>query len=120
VSERATTPPPPIPYARIGIVAGLFGILCCVGPVVLALVGALSAAAAADLAYDLYGGYAWYFRGAGLLVGALLVVYALRKRNACDIRGVKAVKGKIALALVVALVTYAILYAVTTWLGKLA
>lgn len=45
---------------------------CCVGPTVLALLGVISGATALVWATDLYDGYAWWFRGAGLLVLAAL------------------------------------------------
>jgi hypothetical protein len=109
-----------LPVARIGIVAGIVGMLCCVGPTVLALVGVISAAAAADLANGLYGDYAWYFRSAGLLVGAGLVAHVLRKRGACSIRGVMSTRRKIGFTLLVAVGSYGVLYALTTWLGSFA
>ncbi|MEQ9324745.1 MAG: hypothetical protein RIF41_36605 [Polyangiaceae bacterium] len=111
---------PDIPYVRIGLASGLVGMLCCVGPTILALTGVLTASVAADLANDLYGSYAWYFRGAGLLVALGLAAVTLRSRHACNIRGAMSARRKLGLMLGVAIATYAVLYAVTTWLGSFA
>ena len=111
---------PDIPYVEIGLTSGIVGMLCCVGPTVLALTGILTASAAVDLANDLYGSYAWYFRGAGLVVAIGLAAWALRRRRACTIRGAMSARRKLGLMLGVAVATYALLYAVTTWLGTLA
>lgn len=64
------------------------GVLCCVGPAVLALFGVVGAGTAFVWATTLYDGYPWWFRLASLGLTALLV--------------------------------YAALYAVTTWLGPFA
>jgi len=109
-----------LPAARIGVAAGIIGLLCCVGPTVLALLGVVSAGTAFVWATDLYGGYAWWFRAAGLLVLVGLVVWALRRRDQCNLAGARRAWPRIALALLVAVATYGTLYAVTTWLGTLA
>ncbi len=115
-SERGT----PVPVWRIGIAGGLVGILCCVGPTVLAVIGVISAGTAFGWATDLYGGYAWWFRLAGLVTLAGLVWVALRRRNQCSLRGAWLVRRRLAAVLAVAVATYASLYAITTWLGTLA
>lgn len=109
-----------LPSIRIGIAAGLAGILCCVGPTVLALLGVVSAGTAFVWANDLYDNYAWFFRLGGLLLLGGLVGWTLRHRNQCSLRGAKANRKKIVIALGVAVGTYAALYAVTTWLGTFA
>lgn len=109
-----------LPAARIGLVAGAVGMLCCLGPTVLALVGAVGAATAYTWANDLYNGYNWWFRLGGLVVAAGLVVWALRRRNACNLGGARAARSKIVLTLAVAVVTYAAIYGLTTWAGTFA
>jgi hypothetical protein len=109
-----------LPAIRIGVAAGLTGIMCCVGPTVLALVGLVSAGTAFAWATDLYGGYAWWFRFGGLVVLVGLVVWALRRRGLCTLAGVRRVWPRLALALAVAVATYLLLYAGTTWLGTFA
>lgn len=52
LDRRAT--PDQLPIWRIGIISGLVGMLCCVGPTILALVGIISAATAFAWANDLY------------------------------------------------------------------
>jgi hypothetical protein len=72
-SQQSPTRQRGLPAIRIGIVAGITGLLCCVGPTVLALLGVVSAGTAFVWATDLYDGYRWWFRLAGLAVMALLV-----------------------------------------------
>ena len=105
---------------RIGVAGGLVGMLCCVGPTVLALLGVVSAGTAFVWATDLYDGYAWWFRLAGLAVVIVLVWWSLRRRGQCSISGVRKVRWRILGVLAVAVATYGVLYAVTTWLGTLA
>ena len=57
-----------LPSWRIGLAGGLIGIMCCVGPTILALLGSVSAGTAFVWATDLYDNYAWWFRLAGLAV----------------------------------------------------
>lgn len=105
---------------RIGIASGLTGIMCCVGPTVLALLGIVSAGTAYTWANDLYDGYAWWFRLAGLAVLAVLVWVVLRRRDACSISGVRRLRWRLLGAAAAAAATYTVLYGVTTWLGTLA
>ena len=109
-----------LPGARIGLVAGLTGILCCVGPTVVALVGVVGAGTAFAWATELYGGYAWWFRLGGLAVLLALVVWSLRRRGQCSIAGARSAWPQLAVAGAVAVITYLALYALTTWLGTLA
>lgn len=104
----------------IGLVGGLTGILCCVGPTVLALLGIVSAGTAFVWATDLYDDYQWWFRLAGLLVMGLLVWVALRRRRICSLQGVRSVRYRLLMILGIAVVTYVALYALTTWLGTFA
>lgn len=105
---------------RIGVTGGVVGILCCAGPTLLALLGIVSASTAFVWATDLYDNYAWWFRLAGLAVLTVLVVVALRRRNQCSVAGVNRLRWRLLAVLAVAVVTYGVLYAVTTWLGTLA
>ncbi|MGH3432228.1 MAG: LPXTG cell wall anchor domain-containing protein [Thermocrispum sp.] len=99
---------------------GLVGILCCVGPTMLALLGVVSAGTAFAWASDLYDNHAWWFRLAGLAVLVLLVWLALRRRNQCSVTGLRRWKWRLAGVLAVAVVTYLALYGLTTWLGGFA
>jgi hypothetical protein len=78
---------------RIGATGGLVGILCCVGPTVLALLGIVSAGTAFVWASDLYDNYGWWFRFAGASVPVLLVWRSLRRRNQCSVAGVRRCAG---------------------------
>lgn len=107
-----------LPIWRIGLTGGLVGMLCCVGPTVLALIGIISASTAFAWATDLYGNYAWWFRLGGLGVLALLVFFALRRRNQCSLAGIRRLRWRLAAMLAIAAATYGVLYAVTTWLER--
>lgn len=109
-----------LPAVRIAMAAGVTGLLCCVGPTVLALLGVVSAGTAYLWANDLYDGYAWLFRGAGLLLLSVLVWWSLRRRDQCSVAGARRVWRRLGLAVAVAVATYAALYALTTWLGTFA
>jgi hypothetical protein len=109
-----------LPTWRIGVAGGLVGILCCVGPTVLALLGIISAATAFAWATDLYDNYAWWFRLGGLAVLVVLVWWSLRRRNQCSVAGVRRRRWRLLGVLAVAVGTYVVLYGLTTWLGTFA
>lgn len=115
--RAAATSTSPIKAVRIGLASGLAAILCCAGPTVLALVGAISAATAFSWATTLYGDYAWWFRIGGIIA---TIVISLKRRNQCNLAGARANYRKILIALGVAVLTYAALYALTTWLVQLS
>src|SRR5258708_601985 len=115
-----TEAPGSLPVWRIGISGGLVGILCCVGPTVLALFGVIGAGTAYAWAEEAYGGYAWWFWLGGLALMAVLVYVSLRRRRMCSIAGVRGVRRRLLAMLGIAVGTYAILYLVTTWLGDFA
>lgn len=118
VVARAPSPGKGLWWA--GVAGGVAAILCCVGPTVLALAGAMSAATAFALATDLYDSWSWAFRIAGLAVTAGLVWWILCRRRACTRTGVRAAWKGIAAALAAGVATYTALYWITTWLGNLA
>lgn len=122
-AETSHLPSPPpssvLPWRRIGMLGGAAAMLCCVGPTVLALFGIIGGTTALAWADDLYGGYGWWFRVAGLAVIALLVWWALRRRDRCSVAGIRRARWQLAAA-GVAVLTYMVLYAVTTWLGAFA
>ena len=84
------------------------------------MVGVVSAGTAYAWANTLYDGYAWLFRLAGLLVLAGLVAWSLKRRNQCSLAGARRVWPKLTMSLGIAVLTYAVLYALTTWLGTFA
>lgn len=107
-----------LPVWRIGITGGLVGILCCVGPTVLALIGVVGAGTAFAWATTLYDQGAWWFRLGALVVLAGLVWWALRRRDQCSLAGVRRLRWRLVAVAGIAVATYAVLYAVTTWLGS--
>jgi len=74
---------------KIGLLAGLVGISCCVSPVVMVLLGLASVSFAISLGNTLYYQYGWYFRGAALVLAAVGVIGVLRGRKACTLRGAR-------------------------------
>lgn len=108
-----------VPVWRIGTLSGLVGMLCCVGPTVLALLGMVSAGTAYTWATNLYGDGAWWFRLAAL--GALtgLIWFALHQRNQCSVTGVRHQWRRLTAVLLLAVGTYAALHGITTSLGTL-
>jgi hypothetical protein len=118
--RRTAAPSDPLPVWRIGITGGVVGILCCVGPTVLAVFGIVSAGTAFVWANNLYDNYALWFRLGGLAVLIALTWVALRRRNHCSIDGVRKLRWRLLGIAAVAVGTYAALYALTTWLGTFA
>nr|VTO94933.1 hypothetical protein BIN_B_00407 [Mycobacterium riyadhense] len=118
--ERRAVTAGRLPILRIGIAGGLVGMLCCVGPTILALLGIVSAATAFAWANDLYDNYAWWFRAGGLAVLAVLVWMALRRRNQCSLSSIWRLRWRLITLLIIAVGSYGVLYAVTTWLGAFA
>jgi len=112
--------PPDLRALWIGVGAGVIGIVCCVSPVVLFLLGISTAAEAVTLGDRLYYGYAWYFRGAGLLLAAAATIIYLRRRRSCSIAGAAAHWRTLLSVGVTMVVTYAVLYAITGYLAALA
>jgi hypothetical protein len=106
-----------LPVWRIGITGGVVGILCCVGPTILGLLGVVSAATAFAWANNLYDNYAWWFRLGGLAVLAALIWLSLRRQRQCSLNGIRRRRKRLLAVFAIAAGTYAVLYAVTTWLG---
>ena len=105
---------------KLGLVAGLAGISCCVGPTVLALLGLSSVSFAISLGNTLYYQYGWYFRGAALVFAAAGVIHFLRKRKSCTLRGTRE-QWRLLVTVASAMVAvYAGLYWLTTWLSRAA
>lgn len=109
-----------LPVWRIGITGGAVGMLCCVGPTVLALFGIVSAGTAFVWANDLYDNHAWWFRLGGLVALVALTWVVLRRRNQCSVAAVRRLRWRLLAALAIAVGTYVSLYALTTWLGTFA
>jgi uncharacterized protein (DUF427 family) len=111
---------PRIPVLRIGALSGVVGMICCVGPTMLALIGIVSATTAYSWAENLYGGYAWWFRAGGLVVMVGLLLATLRRQQQCSLAGIRRVRSRLVTLLATAVTTYGLLYAATTWLGHLS
>lgn len=105
---------------KLGALAGLLGISCCVSPVVLVLLGLSSVSFAISLGNTLYYGYGWYFRGAAILLAVVGVVGILRARRACSLRGARQQCKLLLTVLVTMVVVYALLYSLTAYLARVA
>lgn len=104
----------------MGLTGGVLGMLCCVGPTVLALLGVISAGVAYAWATTLYDNGAWWFRLGGLAVLVVMVWGALRRRNQCSVVGVRCRRWQLVGVVGIAVATYVGLYTLTTWLGSFA
>jgi hypothetical protein len=103
---------------KLGVVAGLAGISCCVGPTVLALLGLSSVSFAISLGNTLYYQYGWYFRGVALVLAVAGVVGLLRGRKSCTLRGAREQWRLLVTVVAAMVVVYAGLYWLTTWLAR--
>lgn len=105
---------------KIGLLAGLVGISCCVSPVVMVLLGLASVSFAISLGNTLYYQYGWYFRAAALALAAAGVIGILRGRNACTLRGARA-QWRLFLTVALAMaIVYGSLYWLTSHLARSA
>ena len=102
---------------KFGLLSGLAGIMCCVSPVVLVLLGIATAAEAVTLGDTLYYGYAWFFRAFGLAVAAIAVVLYLRRRGMCTLAGARRSWRMLAFLVVAGVGTYIGLFWFTKYLG---
>jgi hypothetical protein len=106
--------------ALLGALAGLIGIGCCVYPVVLVLIGLSSAAAAVDLANVLFDEWGWAFRSAGAAFAIAALWIQRRRARTCPVEARPSLAMNALWIVLVGTATYAVLYALTTWLGNLA
>lgn len=105
---------------KLGVLAGVVGIACCVSPVVLVLLGLSSVSFAISLGNTLYNEYGWYFRGVALLLVTGGVVGILRARRSCTLRGARAQSRLLITVVLVMLLVYAALYWLTAYLARAA
>lgn len=97
--------------------------LCCLAPIVIVLFGLGSISLAASLADTLYGEYKWVFRGVGLVLLTLSVVWYLRReKGICTIDEAKKRRNEIinifAIAFTAGIVGYILfLYVVVEYAG---
>lgn len=106
--------------ALIGTLAGLIGIGCCVYPVVLVLFGVATATAALDLGNRLFAEWGWAFKLAGASSAALAVATQWRRAKACPADARPSLRRNVLMVVGTALLTYGLLYGVTTGLGRAA
>jgi hypothetical protein len=101
----------------------IFASLCCLSPVILVLLGLSTVSFASSLADTLYGEYKWYFRGVGLALLAIALVYYFRRtKGICTLDQVKKRRNEIinivAISFIVAILGYIFfLYVVVHYVG---
>ncbi len=59
--------------------------LCCLSPVIIVLLGLGTVSFGTSLADSLYGDYKWVFRGFGVLLLLVAVVWHFRKKGVCTL-----------------------------------
>lgn len=105
---------------RLGLIAGTLGIGCCVGPAVLALTGLASASAAVAMGNRLYREWGWAFKLAAVCFALAALWLQRRRARSCPV-GERPSSTRTLLWLAgTALGAYALLYAVTKGLSRLA
>ncbi len=108
---------------KISSLPVIFASLCCLSPVIIVLFGLSTVSFASSLADTLYGDYAWYFRGVGLvLLVTALIYYFRRTKGICTIDEVMKRRNEIiniiAISLIAAIVGYVFfLYVVVHYVG---
>ena len=100
-----------------GLLSGVTAITCCVSPVVLVLIGVVTAAEAVTLGDTLYYTYGWFFRAAGFIVAAVAVYLYLRGRRSCSIAGARNYWKMLAVLVLSGAAAYAGLFWFTKYLG---
>lgn len=99
--------------------------LCCLTPVVIVLFGIGSVSLAASLADTLYGDYKWMFRGVGLTLLALSILWYLRReKGICTIDEAKKRRNEVINIVLIALAAgitgyFFFLYVVVEYAGIL-
>ncbi len=99
-----------------------FASLCCLSPVLIVLFGLGSVAFAASLADVFYGEYKWVFRGVGLILLVLSLVWYFRRKKICTLSDIakhrRTVINTIIITLAVSVVGYIVfLYVIVHYLG---
>ncbi len=108
---------------KISSLPVVFASLCCLSPVILVLLGLSTVSFASSLSDTLYGDYKWYFRGVGLILLLIaLVFYFRRTKGICTIEEAKKRRNEIinvvAVSLIVAILGYMFfLYVVVHYVG---
>jgi hypothetical protein len=69
--------------------------LCCLSPLLLFLLGAISLTAATEMTDLFYGEWKWAFRGAGLVLLVIFLVLYFRKKGVCTLDQAKRQRNKI-------------------------
>lgn len=103
---RLLRAPPKV--ASSGVIAALISSICCLSPLVLALLGLASFSAAASLAMTLTTIYRPVELLAGLGLVAAIVYIQLRKENQCNLRGLQRNIGYVLVPLASMLIAYAV------------
>lgn len=86
-------------------------LLCCVSPILIAVLGIGSVSLAYSYSNILYGEYKWVFRIAGLvLLAVALWSYFRRQKNICTLDQARRRKNEIINASLIALITFIIGY----------
>ena len=98
---------------RLGALAGLVGIGCCIYPVVLVLLGISTAAEAIALGNTLYGTWGWVFKIAGGGFAVAAVIVQLRRRGQCTLAGARKNWRFIARVTLFGVAVYWVVYGIT-------
>ncbi|MCL5067091.1 MAG: hypothetical protein M1368_01905 [Thaumarchaeota archaeon] len=104
---RVLRAPPKVTFS--GAVAALISSICCLSPLVLALLGLASFSAAASLAMSLTSTFKPLEIAAGFVTMGGVVYFQLRKEKQCNLSGLRRNLGYILVPLALMLVVYAVI-----------
>lgn len=80
---------------KIASIPVIFASLCCLSPILLLIFGIAGVSVAASLADVFYGTYKWAFRGVGLMLLVIGLIFHFRRQKICTFDEVKKQRTKI-------------------------
>lgn len=69
---------------KIGVIGGFIASMCCLGPVILVMLGLTGVSFALSI-----GKYTWFFLSLGILFAITALLLYFKKNNCCNIKGLK-------------------------------
>lgn len=97
---------------KISGTGAFFASLCCLSPLLLFIFGLSSAAFASSLADTFYGSYKWVFRGIGLLLLMIGIIYYYRQKGVCTFDQAKRRRNEIINTTLIVLIVGIIFYVI--------
>ncbi len=80
---------------KLSSIPVLIASMCCLSPLLLVMLGLASVSFATGLADVFYGQYKWVFRGVGLLLLLIALIFHFRKKGICSLDQARRNRNKI-------------------------